>query len=1243
MHGVNAKVVTFKSGYVKAGSLQFTDQTAALQNKVVFSTEGLAGGGMDVQTDLTTNEDQRGNVEFNTHTKNITYTGNIGADDKKFNAMKVVGKDGGGGNHEVIIKGNVYTHSDITLLKGQGNGGTMATLVFSSEGAGNTLTIKGNVTATTDANTNELKFDNHSQDIAYTGNIGVGNILKLVDIKGANAANTNFKTTISGDIRATDIILTDGAGGEAHLHVKTNGADATISKVNEVARNDSGRLTLEAEEGQTLTAGKIGRDAGNRLSSLTTQGKGIVSFSNDVFVTRLELGAATNEFANDIAMPIQFADAVGVVTIANGKHLTGAVTYTGGEADGGTINLKGGNIVGAVGTANKKLRQLNIAENGGSDVQGVAHIKTVKVMGANQAKFSGVATIDEVDGNGVAGGPLRFKGANSSVGKFANAATLDVEANVGIAVSLKGSENVNARGEIQDVTLGGAGTTVTFLNLKARAVTAGVANEGTLILNNSEVTNAIGAVGNELSHVTIQGNSITHGAVYVKANTIEVTNNANWRVKKATFTGRPNVTYANNTTVTFDDGMDAFDTFKTTEANKPKEIVSSGDFAFNLNNGQVVHVGECIRPVSSDIATITFAGTGKIKGDVGSETNRFRNATYENGSSHEQYGLYVKDVTINGNNVKLVSGVVDVDNSAIFGDNGSLDVESGVGKFSITAAKSTNPKKGQMIFSGGIRNLPTFGSGEVEFGTVRLKDKGKYTVAGTSHVNNFVMNDATLDLAQEEFIITNGSLEGNAVKFRTKVDEHTKKIGHINVKEKLTDNNSSTTIHLDSGNLSFADGQKFEFIHKVDENSKLEGAFQGFVVTSNYKYANLVFENGWIIAIEDKKKVKEASENLAGGSDSSENRQKNIAMLFERRGELKKDMATVFHKVTHELGAEEAQKAMGQLVERPNLAGAGGATLAVSNEAVSSALDGRMADVAPPSIEVSTVSTSVESSGDDDNKVGLWFKPFGGFGNQKLRKGTPGYNMRIGGAMLGVDTLVNDSTLIGGVATFANSDVKHKDIKDGDKTKVGSRLFSIYGMHDCGNGYFARGMATYGNSEIVNKELRSASGKTEIAKGEYASRMSSVEIRGGYRHIFAEHYTIAPTLGLNYTNVSDDGYTEKDTTIENLAISKKSSAKTSLVAGISISMDYNYFVPEVHVNIAQRVAGKQSKIESRLDGMPDNMSFVTKATKPTATQCNLGGGISYKTGNVILGVGLDGHFGHKYTGAQGSLNVRVNL
>jgi len=178
----------------------------------------------------------------------------------------------------------------------------------------------------------------------------------------------------------------------------------------------------------------------------------------------------------------------------------------------------------------------------------------------------------------------------------------------------------------------------------------------------------------------------------------------------------------------------------------------------------------------------------------------------------------------------------------------------------------------------------------------------------------------------------------------------------------------------------------------------------------------------------------------------------------------------------------------------------------------------------------SSEATSGIAAGDEGARFGAWVSPFFGKTTQKENKGAAGYKSDAYGASFGFDTRANDDMIIGGAFTVASTEMKHKNFKSGDKTKIGSMMFSIYGMQQITDNWFAHGVATFGSNDVKNTERRVAGLTTyDAVNGKYTSMSFNGEAMFGY-NVLTEQVTFTPMAGLRYSRVNDGGYKETGST-----------------------------------------------------------------------------------------------------------------
>ena len=320
----------------------------------------------------------------------------------------------------------------------------------------------------------------------------------------------------------------------------------------------------------------------------------------------------------------------------------------------------------------------------------------------------------------------------------------------------------------------------------------------------------------------------------------------------------------------------------------------------------------------------------------------------------------------------------------------------------------------------------------------------------------------------------------------------------------------------------------------------------------------------------------------------------------------------------------------------------------------SSSIGTRIISVAQPTIGISLQSISVASekvsgisAGDDHTRHGAWFSPFFSKTTQKARKGKAGYRDNTYGGSFGMDTKANDDVMIGGALSFSNSEMKHRDFKYGDKTKVNSLMFSIYGLQNITDTWFAQGSFSIASNEVKNSERKVASASSyESTNGKYDSMSFAGDVLFGYNY-GVKNFNLIPIGGLRYIRVNSAGYEMSGSdTGQNANISQKASNKFEVVVGARASggiFDVNgmSITPEVHGFINHDLIGKTPKQDIRIGGVSDSLD--AKSYKPIRTSYNLGLRVNANCGMMEYSAGYDLNLADKLVRHEGSMKVLVNF
>jgi outer membrane autotransporter protein len=258
----------------------------------------------------------------------------------------------------------------------------------------------------------------------------------------------------------------------------------------------------------------------------------------------------------------------------------------------------------------------------------------------------------------------------------------------------------------------------------------------------------------------------------------------------------------------------------------------------------------------------------------------------------------------------------------------------------------------------------------------------------------------------------------------------------------------------------------------------------------------------------------------------------------------------------------------------------------------------------------------------------------------------PGYTAKSGGATIGFDVLANDDMMLGVAYTMADTKLKHKNFKSGDTTRAKTSMFSVYGLQQLPMNFFVQAIASFGTTEVTNKEIRIYRAGNQTATAKYDSTAYTMEATGGY-NLEANKYTmITPMVGVRYARFSDSGYSEKGTSLTNYTVGKKSTNKVDAIIGARVNFigqtDSGItWRPEMHAFVNQSLSNKAPKVDARLDGQKS--SSVSQPNKPAKTFVNVGTSLGVNYSMMEYGIGYDAYFGKKYVSHQGTLKVRVNF
>ena len=376
--------------------------------------------------------------------------------------------------------------------------------------------------------------------------------------------------------------------------------------------------------------------------------------------------------------------------------------------------------------------------------------------------------------------------------------------------------------------------------------------------------------------------------------------------------------------------------------------------------------------------------------------------------------------------------------------------------------------------------------------------------------------------------------------------------------------------------------------------------------------------------------------------------QQNIDTIEEENTKLIKEISDVIANS----GVDAGEELLARLTN-PDAVSLAYASLNTTREHATQVISHRIDGIqdtgaAPPPIDLADSGTQITgvASGDKEKRYGVWFSPFYGMNIQKTNNNSPGYKSDYYGAVIGLDSAINDNTAIGIALSFARTDVKHKDHNTGDKTRSDTYIASIYGTYEITKQFFIHSLASIGTSKVKNKEIRIEFLKNTIAKASYKVMSWGAEIALGYHKKMANNLILTPKFGFDFNKVYGIKYTETGSSLQNLTVKRKAMSRLEVVLGMrlakSINMHDLVVTPEIHGNIRHGLFNHD--LDVSIFQQNSGTSLIPHTPKKHRTLYNAGLGLDVVRDNIWeYNIGYDITLSEKYVAHQGTLKLKLKF
>jgi outer membrane autotransporter protein len=274
------------------------------------------------------------------------------------------------------------------------------------------------------------------------------------------------------------------------------------------------------------------------------------------------------------------------------------------------------------------------------------------------------------------------------------------------------------------------------------------------------------------------------------------------------------------------------------------------------------------------------------------------------------------------------------------------------------------------------------------------------------------------------------------------------------------------------------------------------------------------------------------------------------------------------------------------------------------------------------------------SAGDDDTEesrvhvnTGFYMNPIIGKASQKETGSISGYHSNSRGITIGFDTYAQDNMLLGMSYTKADNHLKFSNNKLGDRSKVTSDFYSVYGQVEPYNkNIFISGIGIYGISNIKSSARR---GLDSSAISSHKAYSNIIQGMVSTQYKLSERLKIMPQLGIKYSKIRDAAYDEVSAggakEEYNLSVARTKERIIETMAGIKMNYDHQLsksasITPVIYGFVHKNVAAKMPVIRPQMQCATNNEVLPDVSISRSRVNFSYGTGLSVQAKNIEMGI-----------------------
>lgn len=274
---------------------------------------------------------------------------------------------------------------------------------------------------------------------------------------------------------------------------------------------------------------------------------------------------------------------------------------------------------------------------------------------------------------------------------------------------------------------------------------------------------------------------------------------------------------------------------------------------------------------------------------------------------------------------------------------------------------------------------------------------------------------------------------------------------------------------------------------------------------------------------------------------------------------------------------------------------------------------------------------------------GLWVKGYGNSGERRGDDVASKYDYHMAGALVGLDTKLGDTVLLGLSMGYSYSTVSMKDLSD--TGRVSSEQVSLYGVY-LKDPWYVKSIMAYGYNRYDTARSISFGGINRRAEGDYRGYALGGYMEGGYRFLTdtMDIMDIIPVASFQGSYLNRRNFREEDALSLNLDVDGERTSSFLSSLGVILRKGFKtqrgVITPEIQLRWLHEFSNDRFQVNGSFADAPLS-TFTVEGDRPDKDGGVFGFGLTWETkSNFSFCLAYDARVSEDRTEQGGSLGIR---